>query len=183
MDYFEVIESDSFHIRPFDYLQSNPLSTEKFKQFKGKPVPRSHSELTSLESALSPDKFFANEAIKIDSNHFAGMLVVQDKDVYRSVVLILILNKKGKMISFFQAASWTHLEGTMEETQNAWIFDEDLDGDLDIVVMSDLVDYELPTEDAPNISGVTALTYRNLLGSFETVNISDELWYKLSVQK
>jgi hypothetical protein len=42
----------------------------------------------------------------------------------------------------------------MVETKNSWIFDDDKDGYLNIIMMTDLVDVEYPTENAPNISGI-----------------------------
>ena len=49
--------------------------------------------------------------------------------------------------------------------------------------MTDCIDYELPLEDAPNISGVTGLFYRNVNSKFEAEYISEKLWKLLKVDK
>ena len=183
IEYFELTETDSFHIRPFNYFKVGPQPLNDFRDFTGKVIPKGFDQLASFDSLFHPINFFANEVIKLDSSNYAAITVVQQQDVYDSFVMILILNEAGELQTFFQAASWKYLEGTMEETQNSWLFDEDGDGDLDICMMTDLLDFELPVEDAPNISGTTALLYRNNKVDFEAEYISEKLWKLLRVEK
>lgn len=52
-------------------------------------------------------------------------------------------------------ATYEFLDGAYELNMKSWIFDADLDGDMDIGTEKDLRDFEFPTEDAPNISSTT----------------------------
>ena len=71
----------------------------------------------------------------------------------------------------------------MEETVNSWVYDIDKDGDLDIMKIIDLIDYELPIEDAPNISAVEGFLWRNLGSKFQYEYLSKELYYQLTIKK
>lgn len=182
-DYFKFSDSDSVHIKPFDFLNDSPQKIGLGQNFKGRKIPKIHPQLSVIDSLFNPHKYFANNYYLIDSSHYAAELVVESIYLEESIVMLLILDLEVNITQFFEAAFWTHMDGTMEETKNTWLLDDDNDGDLDIIMLTDLIDYELHLEDAPNISGTTAVVYRNHISYFEIENITENLWYKLGVQK
>jgi hypothetical protein len=72
---------------------------------------------------------------------------------------LVIDGKSDSLINKYNLAYYKTIPGTMEETMNAWIVDLDKDGDLDIGIMINLVDYELADEISENISGVEGYGY------------------------
>ena len=82
LDYFTIIESDSFHIKPFNYFELGPQPINDFRDFKGKLIPKGFEQLESFDSLFHPVHFYANEAIKVDSLNYACVIVVQTKLIY-----------------------------------------------------------------------------------------------------
>lgn len=81
----------------------------------------------------------------------------------KRVYLILLNLDRSKVINFHKIADYEHLEGAFKKWQNAWIADFNNDGYLDIGMYEKLIDFELPTEEAENISNDKAylLIFKN----------------------
>ena len=109
---------------------------------------------------------------------------IETEWVYESSIKMILFNSTTKQLDMvYDLAYFKEIEGTMDETQNSWFLDEDGDGDLDIAMMIELNDYELPNEYSDNISGVEGFLYRNNNGTLSAEYISKELYTSLTIKK
>jgi hypothetical protein len=169
-DYFTWTEVDSLHACPS-------------KIAKGKELNSGLVANTGLDTIYPYSTFYGNQSFKWGDSLYAFIVRLEAEESEQPIVLLVLANKQSEIKHYFEIASYATITGTMEETRNSWIYDLDKDGDLDIVIMDDLVDYELPIEGAPNISGVEGRVYRNTGTDFSYEYISKELYYQLMVIK
>ena len=136
--------SDTLHIYPSKYYG------------KGEPLQTVILEAYGLDTIYKGTKFRFQEKFELEEYSCTFTVLSFSPELYPdyTTIVVLIEHTEYGFICANDLAFHYELEGTMEETQNCWIYDWDDDGDLDILMMSFLTDYELPMEDAPNITGL-----------------------------
>lgn len=169
-DYFTWTEVDSLHACPSKIAKGKELNTDLVAN-------------TGLDTIYPYSTFYGNHSFKWGDSLYAFIARLETEETEQAIILLVLANKESEIKHYFEIASYATIPGTMEQTRNSWIYDLDKDGDLDIVIMDDLVDYELPVEGAPNISGVEGRVYRNTGTDFTYEYIEKELYYQLMVIK
>ena len=85
----------------------------------------------------------------------------------RNQIMLDVLDPQSENLLHLNAANWNYLPGAMESVTNTWILDVDGDGIYEIFVVTILEDFEMPTDESPNISGTKKYCYRWVQGKWE----------------
>ncbi|MBU0489445.1 MAG: hypothetical protein KKA07_02505 [Bacteroidetes bacterium] len=92
--------------------------------------------------------------LDMDTIHKMRAYVVQRKESGYELYMIWLFDlSKGKCKESIEITAKKVIPSTAEFHGNAWICDFDNDGLKDIFLVNETIDYEYPTESAPNISG------------------------------
>ncbi|MCB9223324.1 MAG: hypothetical protein R2780_09510 [Crocinitomicaceae bacterium] len=185
--HFSIVETDSLHIYPSKYLLDTPITKNgKSGLFTGKEIHAISIKHLGIDTLYPNNRYWANEQIYLNSNKtiIAATIVIGRKDPKDSILLIVIYNiKTEERLLVIEGASHQKIEGAMKQTVNSWIMDLDNDGDLDIAIMKDLVDYELPNEYSDNISGVEGFGYYLKDDKMEFDYLSQENYSTFQIKK
>ena len=168
--YFDWTNTDSLHVYP-----------SKIK--KGEEIKLELVALTGIDTIYPNRRFFGYQSFKWSDSLTAFIVRLEDDYVHEPTIILVLANESSEIQDVIELASYSQIPGTMEETVNSWVYDIDKDGDLDIMKIIDLIDYELPIEDAPNISAVEGFLWRNLGSKFQYEYLSKELYYQLTIKK
>jgi hypothetical protein len=162
LDILPSFTKDSTHIYPTAYTNLNAYQKQGTPfGFFGKRISQGLlNKYNVFQSHSKSTKFYALEKFDFGSSLYGLVVGLKEKVVEDSRIAIwLIDGKSDSLINKYNLAYYKTIPGTMEETMNAWIVDLDKDGDLDIGIMINLVDYELADEISENISGVEGYGY------------------------
>ncbi len=139
---FDTKTESKFLFINVDTLHIYPNLTHKNEIIKIK----NHLINKNIEEEFFPSYSFYLDK---DSAYKAYLFVSKEK---QSVKLIVELSKNKTVIYNDYIAYYAFLEGAYEKWQNAWIADFNNDGNRDIGIYKQLIDFELPTEESENIS-------------------------------
>src|SRR5688572_24368792 len=155
--YFHLQSFDTLHVHSVGFNQT--FSKEiSFETLKKENVPLDSGTYQAVS------RFF----MSADKNLTGYLFRELTGSATHQVIHLCIRSEKLKRFIFhIEVASWTAIENTMEQTLNSWILDVNGDGVLDVATKKYLEDFELPTEDAPNISGEEKYIHVFQKGAFE----------------
>ncbi|UKN02757.1 hypothetical protein K6119_04410 [Paracrocinitomix mangrovi] len=187
LKFIPKFESDSLHIYPSAY--SNLLTYAKDKQtfrFNGEVIPQFVAREFGLDSLYKAKAYVGIGKFKFDAtSKYQGVVVgIEYSYAYSSKIILAVIDKTTNKIVFnTDLAYYSVIEGTAELLQNATICDLDHDGDLDIAVISNTIDYELPTDELPNASGTAGYTYLYENGNLVYSSMSKSLFKVMWILK
>ena len=175
---------DTLHIYPTKYLSNSGIPSANGGMYNGVVIQEDILKVYDLEKLYHGDRYTVPEKFIISENVIGYVLTCENHaDLLSSYVVLIVLDEEGKLVYHQMMAWYSAIEGTMEETGNTWIFDNDGDGDLDLATMEDLVDYELPNEFANNVSGVKGYVHQFTEGEYVYEYITKELYQSLTIKK
>jgi hypothetical protein len=182
-NHFKLQSFDTLHVYPSKYIESLKNKTIEYKGTiicNDAIIPHGIDTLFPSKGYTAILKFYADSTTKFVGYIFGTSQI----DPYDSkLVLVVIDTKLNKRIAYFDLASYKYLDGTMEETMNSWILDENKDGNIEIAQLRELTDYELPNEYSDNISGVTSSMYRYENNEFVSYYMTKEMYQALRIIK
>lgn len=147
--YFKYVKFDTLHVHAAAFAPNS-----------GKSIPYSLLRNQKLQLDSAAYEALICFPISPDSN-ILGYLVQQQNqpNQHRTVYMFARNKKSGQILLQMEIACYTYLEGTMEQTVNTWITDINGDGHLDLATRKYIRDFEMPTDDAPNITGEEKYTH------------------------
>ncbi len=155
---FEYIEFDTLQIYPSAFYTINNKGGSQLITISGEQISQEVIVDLKLDSIIGSTNLKAINKFNFDSNgNMIGFIIgMQDNHPYDCSIGLLVYSMINQETLFYiSAASYIHMELTMESTKNTWIYDSNEDGFKDIIYRIDLIDYELPDEYSENISGTT----------------------------
>jgi hypothetical protein len=176
-DAIDRTQYDTLHIYPSRFEKKDFDTRKKLSQYKGYPIPKDVITQYGIDTLYPAKKYtFTNQfIIDTKSNTFGYIITCEGTSNYDSQIIFAVLNEAGNLIESHTVAYYTSIPATMNETQNAWIFDADKDGDLDLLLMNDLEDFEFPNEYADNITSVRIHYYSFQDGAYYFDSFNGEL--------
>jgi len=185
--HFKLQEFDTLHVYPSKYIETAKTKKNNKIAFKGTIISNSSAIIPHGIDTIFPSRgYTAILKFAVDSakNVMGYVFGTSQIDPYNSKIALVVVNTElNKRVAYFDLATYNYIEGTMEETMNSWILDENKDGNIDIAQLRDLTDYELPNEYSDNISGVTSSMYRFENGEFISYYMTKEMYQALRVIK
>lgn len=146
-----------FTYKRFDTLH---VHTAVFPEKAGNTIPYSLLKRQKLMLDSAAYQALICFPMSPDSSIMGYLLQQKNQpNQHRSVYMFVRNTKSGQLLLQMEVACYTYLEGTMEQTVNTWITDVNGDGYLDLATRKYIRDFELPTEDAPNITGEEKYTH------------------------
>ncbi len=130
------------------------------------PACKVGTQFSFLPAAERNKHFHCIGFFKIDmAGRYRGYLVAEQA---RNEIFLYVVDKSRKeTILGVEVASYTYLMGAMKSVTNCWIMDCDRDMNMDILIHTELEDFEFPTADAPNLSGSKYHRYSLVDGKME----------------
>ena len=184
---FDPITFDTLHLYPSNYYSVNLQGNANTINIEGEKIPHQMVQQLKLDSICGSNDLKAINRFNFGPQGLIGFVIgIQEDSPYDCSVGIMVYSMMTKSVLFYlTAASYKHMEFTMESTKNTWIYDSNQDGYLDIIYMIDLIDYELPNEYADNISGVKSgeLRYNPDSKDFDSYYLGSIAYKVLSVKK
>lgn len=168
---------DTLHVYPGKYLRKSGAPHVNSGLYNGIEISTGLVDEYGLLNLYPADRYTVPEKFVVDtsSNTTAYILTCEvNGEFTNSFVVLAVFNENDELIFHYKISWYTALEDAFEETVNTWFFDRDEDGDLDIVLLNELIDYELPNEYADNISGVRKNFLRFSNGDYDFEDISKD---------
>jgi len=159
---FPEIRIDTLHL--YDGMVNTWLS--------GNFVPSSY--IDNYHFAQKGIIYYAMNRFYIDKlkKYKAYLFIDSGSEHWKGAIYLVIYNTTGQKELIFRerVAFYTYLSTAYEETQNAWIADFDGDGNIDIGIYNQIIDFEMSTDDAPNTSGSNQYIYVFKNGKYEMMD-------------
>lgn len=153
--YFVSSDLDTLHIFP--------SMVENYSDNKIIPSILLFNETIFPES----DTVFAISSFPMDSAKIhTAYLVGISRESQIGTYLLIYSEKENKFIYDILTSSYNYIESSAEINRNTWIIDANNDKNLDIAVIEDIIDFEFPTKDSPNISGTIFRLYTYSNGEY-----------------
>ncbi|MCB9235842.1 MAG: hypothetical protein H6581_29610 [Bacteroidia bacterium] len=137
----------------------------KFYDLKNRPeiTPSSIPSqlLSQTGSEFDKGQGFAVNSFWLDAKkQFKGYLIAGFDPAQNFRIILKVIHKNGKQVpGVLEVAAYGYLESAYERILNSMLTDLNDDGYLDIVVVDQLTDFELPNEYADNISNTKRFIY------------------------
>ncbi len=96
---------------------------------------------------------------------FRGYLLGQREQ--QNIQLYILDMQEDSLVLDFEVAKYLYLPGTMRSVKNSWVMDTDGDGNMEILTIEQLEDFEMEADGAPNISGTKSFCHRLVNGKME----------------
>ena len=138
----------------------------------GNPIPFLYIE--SFKFYKKGISYYCLNKLYIDKEKkYKAYLLKSDGNTYRPATIYIVVYKSdsSKLIFATEIAIYQLMSTAFERTQNAWISDFDGDGNKDIGIYSQMIDFEMSTDESPNTSKSEHFIYLFKNGKYEM-----EIW-------
>ena len=178
---FQQVSPDTIHLYTGRFiLEEDSTNTAILGQ------PLQTSFLRTYMDELPEGNTFATLKFHPDKDHrFTAYLIFVPRELRRNHTLYLYVwsDSLKEFVNELVVASYLYLEGATEQIRNSWVMDLDTDGIRDIGHYSQLIDFEWPTPDAPNITGSEQYSMIFKEGEFDFDIWNDDILEKYPLKK
>lgn len=148
---FQAVTPDTIHLYTGRFiLEEDSVNTA----ILGQRLPEEF--VKTYMDELPEDGSFATLKFNPDSaKNYTSYLIFVPRELRQNHTLYLYVwsDSLKDFVDDQVVASYLYLEGATEQIRNSWVIDLDADGVRDVGQYSQLIDFEWPTPDMPNVTG------------------------------